>query len=110
MLVINEKIPMSLYVHIPWCVRKCPYCDFNSHVVKGELPEKNYIECLTRDLAFNLEYFNVKRPLQTIFIGGGTGKVAKVVHGPGGHSFFLRPMGYIFCMFPAWGLVSKISR
>jgi putative oxygen-independent coproporphyrinogen III oxidase len=72
MPVINEKIPMSLYVHIPWCVRKCPYCDFNSHAVKGELPEQHYIDCLSRDLAFDLEHFKIKRPLQTIFIGGGT--------------------------------------
>ena len=72
MPVINEKIPMSLYVHIPWCVRKCPYCDFNSHAVKGELPEQHYIDCLARDLAFDLEKFNVKRPIHTIFIGGDT--------------------------------------
>ena len=42
--------PLSLYVHIPWCVRKCPYCDFNSHENKGELPEDEYCAALLRDL------------------------------------------------------------
>ena len=42
--------PLALYVHIPWCVRKCPYCDFNSHERGGDLPEKDYIEALAADL------------------------------------------------------------
>src|SRR5450759_5008470 len=42
--------PLSLYVHIPWCIRKCPYCDFNSHEVRGEVTEKEYVEALISDL------------------------------------------------------------
>ncbi len=64
--------PLSLYIHIPWCIKKCPYCDFNSHAVKSELPESKYIDALLDDLKFDLERFNIARPLQSIFIGGGT--------------------------------------
>src|SRR5262249_17272300 len=46
--------PLALYVHIPWCVRKCPYCDFNSHEVRGEVPEDRYIDALFSDLEFAL--------------------------------------------------------
>ena len=42
--------PLSLYIHIPWCVRKCPYCDFNSHEIRGEIAEQQYIEALIADL------------------------------------------------------------
>ena len=63
--------PLSLYVHFPWCVRKCPYCDFNSHPLQGELPESSYIARLLDDLAADVEWMGV-RPLQTIFLGGGT--------------------------------------
>jgi putative oxygen-independent coproporphyrinogen III oxidase len=63
--------PLSLYVHFPWCVRKCPYCDFNSHTLRGELPEMQYIEALERDLAAQAQ--DVKdRPLISVFLGGGT--------------------------------------
>jgi len=63
--------PLSLYVHIPWCVRKCPYCDFNSHTSDRELPEKQYISSLFSDLEHNLPDV-WGRPVQSIFIGGGT--------------------------------------
>lgn len=64
--------PLSLYVHIPWCVQKCPYCDFNSHGQKGEeLPEADYIDALLTDLDTEL-YWVQGRPLHSIFIGGGT--------------------------------------
>ncbi len=64
--------PLSLYIHFPWCIQKCPYCDFNSHAVKDTIPEKNYIEVLLRDLARDIEFFQETRPLQSIFMGGGT--------------------------------------
>jgi coproporphyrinogen III oxidase-like Fe-S oxidoreductase len=63
--------PLSLYIHIPWCVRKCPYCDFNSHEVHGEIPEQAYVAALIRDLELALP--NIwGRPVYTVFIGGGT--------------------------------------
>ncbi|OBU14554.1 YggW family oxidoreductase [Photobacterium aquimaris] len=67
--------PLSLYVHIPWCVQKCPYCDFNSHALKTELPELDYIDALIDDLETDLmayQLVNSQRPLHSIFIGGGT--------------------------------------
>ena len=64
-------IPLSLYVHVPWCVRKCPYCDFNSHQQQGELPEQSYVDALLADLDCDLAGAQ-GRPLQSIFIGGGT--------------------------------------
>jgi putative oxygen-independent coproporphyrinogen III oxidase len=63
--------PLSLYIHIPWCVRKCPYCDFNSHQQSGDLPEKAYIDALLQDLRED-SHFIQGRQLQSIFIGGGT--------------------------------------
>jgi putative oxygen-independent coproporphyrinogen III oxidase len=63
--------PLALYVHIPWCVRKCPYCDFNSHERTGELPESEYVETLLRDLEEMLPSV-WGRPLVSMFIGGGT--------------------------------------
>jgi len=63
--------PLSLYIHIPWCVRKCPYCDFNSHKSPDSLPEKDYVDALIRDLEQELPYV-WGRTIQTIFIGGGT--------------------------------------
>ncbi len=62
--------PLSLYVHIPWCVKKCPYCDFNSHTTKA-LPEKAYLAQLKKDLLADLLYVQ-GRPLKSIFFGGGT--------------------------------------
>ncbi len=63
--------PLSLYVHIPWCVRKCPYCDFNSHAVRNEIPEEAYIECLLEDLKQEAQWLQ-GRTIQSIFFGGGT--------------------------------------
>jgi len=63
--------PLSLYLHIPWCVRKCPYCDFNSHEKKSGIPEKQYVAALLSDLEQELpEIWG--RQVQSIFIGGGT--------------------------------------
>ncbi|MDF7676434.1 radical SAM family heme chaperone HemW [Neisseriaceae bacterium ESL0693] len=66
--------PLSLYVHIPWCIRKCPYCDFNSHQIKQPVDETVYVEALLRDLESELPYF-WGRPIHSIFIGGGTPSV-----------------------------------
>ena len=63
--------PLSLYVHLPWCLRKCPYCDFNSHEAKGELPDEAYVDALLRDLDFEAGLVR-GRAIQSIFIGGGT--------------------------------------
>ena len=63
--------PLSLYVHIPWCVQKCPYCDFNSHSQKGQIPEARYITDLLADLRNELPAVKQRR-LHSIFIGGGT--------------------------------------
>jgi oxygen-independent coproporphyrinogen-3 oxidase len=66
--------PLSLYVHVPWCVRKCPYCDFNSHVssdINGNIPEAEYLAQLKLDLAEDLQWVQ-GRPLRSIFFGGGT--------------------------------------
>ena len=62
--------PLSLYVHVPWCVRKCPYCDFNSHE-RNDLPVKEYLAALLEDLQYDLHLVQ-GRKLQTIFFGGGT--------------------------------------
>jgi len=63
--------PLSLYVHMPWCVRKCPYCDFNSHAVPDELPADEYIRTLVADLEQDLPLV-WGRPVQSIYFGGGT--------------------------------------
>ena len=63
--------PLSLYIHIPWCVQKCPYCDFNSHALKQPLAEAEYVDALLQDLAADLPLTG-QRSLQSIFIGGGT--------------------------------------
>lgn len=71
MIQLRELPPLSLYVHIPWCVRKCPYCDFNSHEARGEAPQKAYVEALIRDLEQAMPLIWGRR-IQTIFFGGGT--------------------------------------
>jgi putative oxygen-independent coproporphyrinogen III oxidase len=63
--------PLSLYVHVPWCLRKCPYCDFNSHELRGELQEREYVAALLADLEQSLPLV-WGRPVYTVFIGGGT--------------------------------------
>ncbi|WP_233214106.1 radical SAM family heme chaperone HemW [Pollutimonas nitritireducens] len=63
--------PLSLYVHVPWCVRKCPYCDFNSHELKNEVPEREYLDALQADLEQALPLI-WGRQVISIFIGGGT--------------------------------------
>ncbi len=63
--------PLSLYIHIPWCVEKCPYCDFNSHALRDKIPEEQYIKALLEDLDEELDRV-FDRPLHSIFIGGGT--------------------------------------
>lgn len=63
--------PLSLYVHVPWCVRKCPYCDFNSHALKGDLPEQRYLDALQADLEQALPLI-WGRQIVSVFIGGGT--------------------------------------
>jgi len=76
----ESPLPLALYIHIPWCVRKCPYCDFNSHALRGAarnahagpMPEQAYIDALLLDLDVELERAGAKRPLIAIFIGGGT--------------------------------------
>lgn len=73
MLDMLENQPLSLYIHIPWCVEKCPYCDFNSHAVKSAIPEQDYVSALIADLDADIKRFSLSdRPLHSIFIGGGT--------------------------------------
>lgn len=63
--------PLSLYIHVPWCVRKCPYCDFNSHTSPQSLPEKAYVAALIADLQADLAWVQ-ERQIGSVFIGGGT--------------------------------------
>src|SRR5580700_3086229 len=63
--------PLALYVHFPWCVRKCPYCDFNSHTLQGELPQAAYLARLTADLAAQAPHVQ-GREIVSVFLGGGT--------------------------------------
>ena len=65
--------PLGIYVHLPWCVRKCPYCDFNSHARNPALiPEAQYLEALTADLRQDLALLGAPRPVHSVFFGGGT--------------------------------------
>lgn len=64
-------IPLTLYIHLPWCVRKCPYCDFNSHPLKTDLPEQRYIQALLQDISYDLPLVKNRR-VSSIFFGGGT--------------------------------------
>lgn len=69
--VLAQLPPLALYIHIPWCVRKCPYCDFNSHAASPVLPEEEYVDALLADLEQDLAAV-YGRPLSSIFFGGGT--------------------------------------
>ncbi len=71
MPVFTAPIPLALYVHIPWCARKCPYCDFNSHEARGPLPERAYVDALLADLEQDLPRVWGRR-IDSAFIGGGT--------------------------------------
>jgi putative oxygen-independent coproporphyrinogen III oxidase len=71
--------PLSLYVHLPWCVRKCPYCDFNSHAIGGDLPADEYVDALLLDLEQELPLV-WGRIVQTIFFGGGTPSLFSAAH------------------------------
>ena len=66
-----ELPPLGLYIHIPWCVRKCPYCDFNSHEASSILPESDYVQALCDDFDQDFEFIQ-GRSIQSVFIGGGT--------------------------------------
>jgi len=85
--------PLSLYIHIPWCVRKCPYCDFNSHNAPNTLPQDEYVEALLADLDRDLPLAH-GRPLQSIFFGGGTpslfspDNIARILDGANGRLNF----------------------
>jgi len=68
---MNCPIPLSLYVHIPWCVKKCPYCDFNSHAMREPIDQLGYIDALLRDLDQEVARASLP-PVQSVFIGGGT--------------------------------------
>ena len=70
-LQLGALPPLSLYVHLPWCIKKCPYCDFNSHEVAVEMPEQRYIDALIADLESSLPLI-WGRTVHSIFIGGGT--------------------------------------
>jgi oxygen-independent coproporphyrinogen-3 oxidase len=82
----RRDIPLSLYVHLPWCVRKCPYCDFNSHEAKGDLSEDTYVRALLADLDQDLPLAG-NRPVVSIFFGGGTpslfspGAIGRIIEG-----------------------------
>ena len=63
--------PLSLYIHIPWCVRKCPYCDFNSHEARHDIPEQAYVDALIADLEQSVPRV-WGRKVRSVFFGGGT--------------------------------------
>jgi oxygen-independent coproporphyrinogen-3 oxidase len=89
---VNE--PLAIYVHLPWCVRKCPYCDFNSHVRPDVLPEAEYVAALLADLDRDLE-LAAGRPVASVFVGGGTpslfgtGSIAALLDGLAARLSFL---------------------
>lgn len=75
---MDNTLPLSLYVHLPWCVRKCPYCDFNSHeITGGSFPEQEYVAALLRDIGYSAEILR-GRELHSVFLGGGTPSLMSV--------------------------------
>lgn len=70
----RNDIPMSLYVHVPWCEKKCLYCDFNSHPIKGSVPQEKYFELLLSDLEVSMAAVGT-REIESVFFGGGTPSV-----------------------------------
>ncbi len=73
-----NNLPLALYVHLPWCVRKCPYCDFNSHEIKnGSFPERDYVDAVVRDLEFSAGCCGGRKPV-SVFLGGGTPSLMSV--------------------------------
>lgn len=70
-LQFPELLPLGLYVHLPWCLRKCPYCDFNSHPMRGNIPETEYVDALLGEAAVRSAEVR-DRTVSTVFIGGGT--------------------------------------
>jgi putative oxygen-independent coproporphyrinogen III oxidase len=84
-----NTLPLSLYVHLPWCVRKCPYCDFNSHTAGDAPPKKRYVDALLADLDREAERAG-QRPVESIFLGGGTpslfspGEIGRLLDGVAG--------------------------
>ena len=68
---MNPLPPLSLYVHIPWCVKKCPYCDFNSHQAPQRVPEDEYVDALLADLRQDAPWAGGRR-IESVFFGGGT--------------------------------------
>jgi oxygen-independent coproporphyrinogen-3 oxidase len=77
-LKFHAPLPLSLYLHIPWCVRKCPYCDFNSYALRDKLPEADYIAALIADLESALPLVWGRR-IVSVFIGGGTPSLLSAV-------------------------------
>ena len=71
MNMLGQLPPLSLYVHFPWCVRRCPYCDFNAHALVGDLPEKQYADALRADLEASAEHA-WGRSIASVYLGGGT--------------------------------------
>jgi len=72
---MTDKTPLALYIHIPWCEKKCPYCDFNSHLARTTIDEDAYVDALLEDLELDINVYAEQvnqRPLTSIFIGGGT--------------------------------------
>ena len=70
-LQLSALPPLSLYIHLPWCLKKCPYCDFNSHEARGDFPEQRYLDALRADLESSLPLV-WGRSVHSVFIGGGT--------------------------------------
>lgn len=86
--------PLALYIHLPWCERKCPYCDFNSHEARV-IPQEAYVDALLRDLEGDLELAR-NRPVETLFIGGGTPSLFS----PGAISRLLAGIGSLLQLSP----------